>query len=197
HRGGLLTQAAVLSLTSDGTRHRPIHRGKWVMESIIGRSPPPPPANVKPVEPTPATQPKATLRQKLAAHMNDANCAACHKKLDPLGFAFDNYDAIGRYRTEEQVRDGSGANPPIDASGVLVDGRQFTDASGLKKILVADVEKFNAAYVEKLATYALRRAMTIDDREQLAKLAQHSQANEYRLATLVEALVLSDLFQSR
>ena len=95
-------------------------RGKWVMESIIGRSPPPPPANVKPVEPTPASQPKATLRQKLAAHESDANCAACHKHIDPLGFAFDNYDAIGRWRTQERVVDGSGDNPPIDASVVAV-----------------------------------------------------------------------------
>ena len=197
HRGGLLTQAAVLSLTSDGRRHRPVHRGKWVMESIIGRSPPPPPANVKPVEPTPANQPKATLRMKLAAHKSDANCAACHNKIDPLGFAFDNYDAIGRWRTTEAVSDGSGDNPPIDASGELVDGRKFADAAGLKQILLADLDKFNAAFVEKLATFALRRAMTIDDRTQLANIAQQSRAADYHLAAIVEALILSDLFQSR
>ncbi|MDB5341911.1 MAG: hypothetical protein JWP89_288 [Schlesneria sp.] len=197
HRGGLLTQASVLTLTSDGTRHRPIHRGKWVMESIIGRSPPPPPANVKPVEPTPPTQPKTTLRMKLVAHLSDANCASCHKKIDPLGFAFDNYDAIGRYRTEELVKDGTGNNPVIDASGQLVDGRKFHDAEGLKEILLSDLDKFNAAFIEKLSTYALRRAMTIDDRKQLTDLAQHSQHDGHRLASIVEALVLSELFQSR
>lgn len=197
HRGGLLTQASVLTLTSDGSRHRPVHRGKWVMESIIGRSPPPPPANVKPVEPTPATQPKATLRMKLAAHMSDANCAACHKKIDPLGFAFDNYDAIGRWRTEEVLKEGMGDNPPIDASGQLVDGRKFQNADGLKEILMSDLDKFNAAFIEKLATYALRRAITIDDRSHLATLAQQSQQQDYRLAAIIEALVESDLFQSR
>lgn len=197
HRGGLLTQASILTLTSDGTRHRPVHRGKWVLESIIGRTPPPPPANVKPVEPTPAKQPKATLRMKLAAHLSDANCAACHKKIDPLGFAFDNYDAIGRWRTEEVVSDGTGSNPLVDASGQLADGRAFQNAQELKQLLMEDLDKFNAAFIEKLATYALRRAMTIDDRTQLATLSRQSQKDGYRLASIVEALILSDLFQSR
>jgi hypothetical protein len=197
HRGGLLTQAAVLSLTSDGTRHRPVHRGKWVLESILGKSPPPPPANVKPIEPTPATQPKATIRMKLDAHKSDPNCAACHRRIDPLGLAFDNYDAIGRWRTEEVVNDGSGANPKVDAGGVLHDGRAFADPVAFKKLLVADVDKFNAAFVDKLATFALRRTTTLADRDQLAKVAAAGKAADYKLATTVEALVLSDLFQQR
>ena len=197
HRGGLLTQAGVLSLTSDGQRHRPVHRGKWVLESIFNKPPPPPPANVKPIEPTPAGQPKATLRMKLEAHKTDANCAACHRKIDPLGVAFDNYDAIGRWRTEEVVRDGEGNNPKVDASGVLPDGRTFADGAELRRLLVADTDKFAAAFVEKLATYALRRAMTMDDRCALATLATQTKATDYHLRGIVEAFVVSDLFQQR
>jgi hypothetical protein len=197
HRGGLLTQAGILTLTSDGTRHRPVHRGVWVMESILGRTPPPPPANVPPIEPTPAKSPKATLRMKLDAHKSDPNCAACHRKIDPLGFAFDAYDAIGRWRTIEIVRDGAGDNPKVDASGELPDGRKFADAAAFKKLLLEDVDKFNAAFLEKLATYALRRGMSVDDRAALAELAKKSKAADYKLATLVETLAVSELFQKR
>ncbi len=134
---------------------------------------------------------------KLEAHKSDANCAACHRKIDPLGLAFDNYDAIGRWRTEEVVSDGEGQNPPVDASGELPDGRKFADATELKHLLAADTDKFAAAFVEKLATYALRRAMTIDDRRALATLAEQSKALDYRLKEIVEALVTSELFQTR
>jgi len=197
HRGGLLTQAAILSLTSDGTRHRPVHRGKWVLESIIGKPPPPPPANVPPIEPTPATQPKATLRNKLDAHKHDETCAACHRKIDPLGLAFDNYDAIGRWRTVEIVGDGAGDNPKVDASGELPDGRKFADAAAFKKLLLGDIDKFNAAFIEKLATFGTRRAMTIDDRAGLAAIAKQSKAADYRMPAIIEALVTSDLFLKR
>jgi hypothetical protein len=103
HRGGLLTQAAVLSLTSDGTRHRPVHRGVWVSETVFGRTPPPPPPNVEPLQPTPADKPKATIRRSAAGpHNASQSAASCHRKIDPLGFAFENYDAIGRWRTTER-----------------------------------------------------------------------------------------------
>jgi len=197
HRGGLLTQASILCLTSDGTRHRPVHRGVWVMESILGRVPPPPPANVPPIEPTPAKSPKATLRMKLDAHKSDPTCASCHRKIDPLGFAFDAYDAIGRWRTVEIVRDGSGDNPKVDASGELPDGRRFADAAEFKKRMLEDLDRFQAAFLEKLATYALRRGMTVDDRELLAGLAREGKAADYRLGTIVEALAVSELFQKR
>ncbi|HWB04469.1 MAG TPA: DUF1592 domain-containing protein [Verrucomicrobiales bacterium] len=197
HRGGLLTQAAVLSLTSDGQRHRPVHRGKWVLEAVFNKPPPPPPANVKPIEPTPAGQPKATLRMKLDAHKSDETCAACHRKIDPLGLAFDNYDAIGRWRTEEIVSDGAGANPKVDASGMMPDGRKFADAMEFKHLLAGNADKFAAAFAEKLATYALRRTLTLDDRRALSALTAKSKADDYRLAGMIESLVTSGLFQQR
>ncbi|MFM7110365.1 MAG: DUF1592 domain-containing protein, partial [Planctomycetota bacterium] len=127
HRGGLLTMGAVLGLTSDGTRHRPVHRGVWVSEAIFNKTPPPPPANVSAIEPNPPNSPKATLRQKIEAHRNNANCAACHAKIDPLGLAWDNYDAIGQWRTHEKVPQGTGKDPAVDPSGVMPDGREFKD----------------------------------------------------------------------
>ncbi len=197
HRGGLLTQAAILSLTSDGTRHRPVHRGVWVMESIFGKSPPPPPANVDPIEPNPVDSPKATIRMKLEAHKHDANCAACHRKIDPLGLAFDNFDAIGRWRTEEIVQKGTGANPKVDASGVLPDGRTFAGPKEFRQLLSSNVDQFNDTFIKKLATYTLRRTMTVDDREDLEAIAAESQASDYRVRDLLETFVLSDLFQKR
>jgi mono/diheme cytochrome c family protein len=197
HRGGLLTQAAILSLTSDGTRHRPVHRGKWILESIIGKPPPPPPANVPPIRTSAPGQPKATLRAKLEAHREDPNCAACHRKIDPLGLAFDNYDAIGHWRTTEAVRDGAGADPMLDPSGELPDGRAFADAAGLKRLLAADLDRFALAFCDKLATYALRRGMTFADRAELAAIATGAKAQDYHLASLIEQLVASPLFQKR
>ncbi len=196
-RGGLLTQASVLSLTSDGTRHRPVHRGVWVSEAIFGKTPPPPPPNVPAIEPNPVNEPKATIRMKLAAHAQDANCAACHAKIDPLGLAFDHYDAIGRWRDEEVVADGTGENPPVDASGRLPDGREFRDAGEFKKLLAADPAPFARAFVEKLSVYALRRAMTVDDVESLDRLVGLGAPDGYRLRSLVEAFVLSEGFQKR
>ncbi|WP_315853406.1 DUF1592 domain-containing protein [Bremerella alba] len=197
HRGGLLTQAAILSLTSDGTRHRPVHRGVWVMESIFGKSPPPPPANVEPIEPNPVDSPKATIRMKLEAHKHDPNCAACHRKIDPLGLAFDNFNAIGQWRDEEIVQSGTGANPKVDSSGVLPDGREFAGPKEFRQLLLANVDDFNNTFIKKLATYSLRRTMTIDDRDDLAAIAAQSRAQQYQVRDLVETFVLSDLFQKR
>ena len=197
HRGGLLTQASILSLTSDGTRHRPVHRGKWVLESIIGKPPPPPPANVPAIKTSAPNEPKTSLRAKLEQHREDANCAACHRKIDPLGLAFDNYDAIGHWRTEEAVPDGAGENPKLDPSGELPDGRKFADAAGLKKLMLADLDKFAAAFTEKLATYALRRGMTFADRTELKQIVEQNKPGGYEVSALVQSLVLSDLFQKR
>ncbi len=197
HRGGLLTQASILGLTSDGTRHRPVHRGKWILESIVGKAPPPPPANVPAIKTSAPNQPKASLRAKLEAHRQEPTCMACHRKIDPLGLAFDNYDAVGRWRTEEAVTDGAGANPAIDPAGELPDGRRFADSAALRKLILADVDKFAAALTEKLATYAMRRTLTFADRAELKRIADRSRGDDYKLASLIEALITSDLFQKR
>ena len=197
HRGGLLTHASVLMLTSDGTRHRPVHRGVWVSEAIFAKTPPPPPPNVEPLEPTPSNQPKATIRQQLEAHSTHANCAACHQRIDPLGFAFDNFDAIGRWRTEEVMKTGQGANPPVNASGKLSDGRTYDGPDTFKQLLVQDLDRFTEAFVEQLATFALRRAMTTDDAAALKAIARASKTDGYRLQPVIERFVLSDLFQKR
>ena len=195
HRGGILTHASILSLTSDGVRHRPVHRGVWLSESIFGKSPPPPPANVNPI-PTNPTGPKATLREKLEAHIHDANCAACHAKIDPLGLAFENYDAIGRWRTEE-ITDGIGDNPKVSAAGKLPDGREYKTAEEFKQLLLNDLDAFNLTVIEKVATYGLRRSMTLTDRDALKLIAAKSKEADYRLRDLLENFVTSDLFQTR
>ena len=197
HRGGLLTQAAILSLTSDGTRHRPVHRGVWVSEAIFGRTPPPPPPNVEPLEPTPSDKPKATIRDQLQAHATHTTCASCHAKIDPLGFAFENYDAIGGWRMHERVKGGIGNDPPVQAGGILPNGKTFQGADDFKQLLVADVDRFAEAFVEQLATYALRRVMTVDDKAAIKAIAAQSKPDEYRLRSILENMVLSDLFQKR
>jgi len=196
HRGGLLTQAAILSLTSDGVRHRPVHRGVWVSEAIFGRTPPPPPANVDPLPTTGIDSKKATLRMKLEAHIRNPNCAACHAKIDPLGLAFENYDAIGRWRTEE-VTDGKGENPTVDASGKFPDGRGYQNPDDFKKLLLGDLDAFNLTFIEKLATYGLRRTTSFGDRDDLKAIAAAAKSKDYRLKDIIEAFVCSDLFQKR
>jgi mono/diheme cytochrome c family protein len=196
-RGGLLTMGAVLGLTSDGTRHRPVHRGVWLSEVILGKTPPPPPANVPAIEPNPPTSPKATLRDKLEAHRNDANCAACHAKLDPLGLAWDNYDAIGQWRTREKVADGVGEDPLVNPAGAMPDGRAFRDAEEFKQRLLENRDQLARAFIEHLGTYALRRVLTFDDQDDLAAIQADAKKSDYRVRDLVRAVALSDLIQKR
>ena len=197
HRGGLLTTGAILGLTSDGTRHRPVHRGVWVSETIFGKTPPPPPANVDPIEPNPPDSPKATIRQKIEAHAQNANCAACHRKIDPLGLAFDQYDAIGQWRTHERVEKGQGDDPPVNPSGALPDGRAFANAMQFKQLLLDDRDRFLEAFVEHLCTYALRRVLTVDDREDVRAIVKEAKQKNYRLKDIVRTVALSDLIRKR
>jgi hypothetical protein len=197
NRGGLLTTGAILGLTSDGTRHRPVHRGVWVSEAIFGRTPPPPPANVDPIEPNPSESPKATIRQKIEAHAQNANCAACHRTIDPLGLAFDQFDAIGQWRTHERVEKGIGGDPLVDPSGKLPDGRTFAGAEQFKQLLLEDRDRFLKAFVEHLCTYGLRRVLTIDDRQDMQSIVDEAKQKQYRLKDIVRAVALSELMKKR
>ena len=196
-RGGLLTMGAVLGLTSDGTRHRPVHRGVWLSEVILNRTPPPPPANVDPIEPVPPDGDKITVRRRLEMHATDTNCASCHAKIDPLGFAWDNYDAIGQWRTREQVPTGRGQNPAVDASGVMPDGRPFRDANEFKRRLLDDRDKVARAFIEHLCTYALRRVLTVDDEDDLNAIQAEAGKGDYRVGDIIRAVALSDLIRKR
>ena len=197
HRGGLLTMGAVLGLTSDGTRHRPIHRGVWLSETIFGKTPPPPPANVPAIEPPTPQSPKASLRDKLTAHSTNPNCAACHAKIDPLGFAWDNYDAIGQWRTKEKVPAGVGADPEIKPAGELPDGRAFKDSAAFKQLLIADRDVVARAFVEHLCTYALRRVLTFDDKADIDAIVAEAKEHDYRLRDTIRAVATSELMRKR
>jgi Protein of unknown function (DUF1592)/Protein of unknown function (DUF1588)/Protein of unknown function (DUF1595)/Protein of unknown function (DUF1585)/Protein of unknown function (DUF1587)/Planctomycete cytochrome C len=197
HRGGLLTMGAVLGLTSDGTRHRPVHRGVWVSEAIFNKTPPSPPANVEPIEPNPPQSPKATIREKLTAHAQNASCAACHQAIDPLGFALDQYDAIGQWRTHERVAAGTGEDPLVNASGMMPDGRAFKDASQFKQLLLEDRDKIARAFIEHLCTYALRRVLTVDDQDDLRLIEVVAKKNQYRVKDIVREVALSKLMRKK
>jgi hypothetical protein len=196
-RGGLLTMGAVLGLTSDGTRHRPVHRGVWLSEVVLGKTPPPPPANVDPIEPPTPQSPKATLREKIEAHRNDVNCSACHAKIDPLGLAWDNYDAIGQWRTHEKVAAGLGADPLVNPAGELPDGRVFKDANEFKQRLLEDRDKIARAFIEHLSTYALRRVLSFDDQEDLNAIQAEAKKTNYRIQDIVRAVAISELMRKR
>jgi mono/diheme cytochrome c family protein len=197
HRGGLLTMGGVLGLTSDGTRHRPVHRGVWVSESIFNNTPPSPPANVDPIEPIPPKGTKITIRQRIEAHARNASCAACHRNIDPLGLAFDQYDAIGQWRTLERVSTGVGEDPMVDASGVMPDGRPFTNSVQFKQLLLEDRDQVARAFIEHLCTYALRRVLTVDDRDDLKSIQEEAKKNQYRVKDMVRAVALSELIRKR
>jgi mono/diheme cytochrome c family protein len=197
HRGGLLTMGATLGLTSDGTRHRPVHRGVWLSQVILDKTPPPPPPNVPAIEPNPPKSPKATLREKLEAHRSNANCAACHARIDPLGLAWDNYDAIGQWRTREKVAAGLGEDPLINPAGAMPDGRPFKDANEFKRLLIEDHDKFVRAFIEHLSTYALRRVLTFDDDADLKAIEAEVKKGQGGVKDIVRAVALSELMRKR
>ena len=145
----------------------------------------------------PPTGNKITIRQRIEAHAQIANCAACHRTIDPLGLAFDQYDAIGQWRTHEHVPTGVGPNPLVNASGIMPDGRKFADSVQFKQLLLEDRGQIARAFIEHLCTYALRRVLTVDDRDDLDLIAAEAKKNQYRVKDIVRAVAQSDLIRKR
>jgi mono/diheme cytochrome c family protein len=189
HRGGVLTMAGVLALNSNATRTSPVKRGKFVLEEILNTPPPPPPANVPPLDD--GKQLTGTLRQIMEQHRDNPLCASCHQKMDPMGFAFENFDAIGAWRE----KDASGF--AIDASGVLPDGGKFNGAPGLKTVLDAKKDLFLKCLSDKMLTYAIGRGLEYYDKRSVEQIAAALAKNNYRFSSLVLEIVKSDPFQMR
>ncbi len=145
----------------------------------------------------PANGHQITIRQRIEAHAKTASCAACHRNIDPLGLAFDQYDAVGRWRTTEVVPTGIGDNPPVDASGEMPDGRSFKDSVQFKKLLMDDRDQITRAFIEHLCTYALRRVLTVDDRDDIQAILAEAGKNEYRVKDIVRAVATSELLRKR
>jgi len=189
-RCGVLTQGSVLTLTSNPTRTSPVKRGKWVLEQILNTPPPPPPPNVGVLPDDGKQMAAATLRQKMEQHRKDPMCAACHKKMDPLGFSLENFDATGAWRSKD-------GDVPIDASGVLPDGTKFQGAPELTAILIKKKGDFVRSMSEKLLTYALGRGVEAFDKCSVDQIANTCAANGNRFTALVDAVVMSDPFRKK
>ena len=190
-RGGILTQASVLAVTSNPTRTSPVKRGKWVLEQILGAPPPPPPPDVPELEEKDAAHESASLRQRLEQHRANPACANCHAKMDPIGFAFENFDAVGAFRQKD-------GNFPIDASGVLPDGSSFKGAGELRSMLVEKrKEQFSRALAEKLITYALGRGLEHYDDRTVTQVSKALAGDGYKFSRLVTEIVKSDPFRLR
>jgi hypothetical protein len=189
-RGGLLTQGSILLLTSHAARTSPVLRGKWILDNLLNSPPPPPPANVPTLDESPAGGRKLTTREQVERHRNNAACASCHARIDGLGFALENFDVIGRWRTRDEGGE-------IDPSGNLPNGQTFSGPQGLKKLLLSRSDQFARATVERLLTYGLGRELDARDQPSVRQILRSTEANRYRFSDLIAAIVKSVPFQMR
>ena len=190
NRGGLITQASVLAVTSNPTRTSPVKRGRWILEQFLGAPPPPPPPNVPELPSKSEDVSTASLRKRMEVHRQNPSCANCHAKMDPIGFALENYDAVGAYRTKDGAFD-------IDASGEFADGSKFSGPGDLKSIILAKREDFVRCLAEKMLTYALGRGLEYYDRPTIEKIVRSMPGQEYKIQGMIQEIVLSEPFLKR
>ena len=189
-RGGLLGHGSILTVTSYANRTSPVNRGKWVLENILGTPPPPPPPDVPDLETAEGGQ-ALSMREAMEQHRANPVCASCHRLMDPLGLALENFDAIGRWRDRSETR-GS-----INATGELPDGTPFDGPAGLKDALLRHPERFVTTVTEKLMTYALGRGVEYYDAPAVRAIVRDAAGDGYRLSSLVKGVVRSAPFQMR
>jgi hypothetical protein len=188
HRGGLLGMSAVLAVSSYPNRTSPVLRGKWVLESLLGTPPPPPPPSVPALEENHAGVAAKTIRERLEQHRRDPACAACHSRIDPLGFGLENYDVLGRWRTED-------AGSPVDTKGELPDGTKFDGPDELRAVLMSRKDVFIRNLTSKMLGYALGRGLRIEDSCTVDYIVTRLKENDYAARTLVQEIVLSVPFR--
>lgn len=190
-RGGLLTQPGLLAMNSDGKDSHPLKRGIWMLERILNDPPPPPPPAVPEIDLSDPEIAKLTLKERIENHRDDPACMSCHAKIDPWGIAFENFDAVGSWRTEVQGR-------PVDAISTLFNNQKLEGMDGLKRFLLENrQDQFMRALTHKLTTYALGRPLTFGDRSNIDQLTAEARKQGDGLATMVTLIATSELFQSK
>jgi hypothetical protein len=190
-RGGLLTQAGLLAMNSDGKDSHPLKRGIWLLKSLLNDPPPPPPPAVPVIDLADPEIAKLTLKQRIENHRNQPACLSCHAKIDPWGIAFENFDAIGNWRTQIQGQ-------PVEASSVLLNGHKLNGLEDLKRFLLENrQDQFVRAMVHKMTTFAIGRPLTLGDRASIDKITADLRTKGDGLATMVMVITNSELFQSK
>jgi hypothetical protein len=189
---GLLARASVMAITTYPNRNSTVLRGKWVLDNILASPPPPPPADVPPLEATKAAEGQGalTLRERMEIHPANPVCAVCHNQMDPIGFGLENYDAIGKWRTEEEGK-------PINASGKLPNGIEFEGPAELQQALLSNPEIIVSAFTQKLLTYALGRPVEQFDMPTVREIIENSEDNDYRFSSIVFGIINSTPFNMR
>jgi hypothetical protein len=190
-RGGLLGEGALLATTSYPDRTSPVLRGKWLLNNIFGLPVPPPPPGVDTNLENKPGAPPASMRERLARHRQNPSCSSCHSVIDPLGFALENFDVIGGWRTVDE------SGKPVDASGATVSGETVEGLSGLRALLLAEREQFPRTVTEKLLAYALGRRVEYSDRPAVRKIVRDAAAHDYRWSSLILGIVESPAFLMR
>jgi Protein of unknown function (DUF1588)/Protein of unknown function (DUF1585) len=200
HRGGLVTQASIHCITSNGTRTSPVTRGVWVMKTMLGTDPGLPVANVGEIPTNVPGIDKATVRDRLEIHRENPACARCHDKIDPLGFALENFNACGEWRDQE----GHGYNgrieandPFIDARAKMPDGTEFNGVEGLQRELLKNEDLFLTSLASRMSTYALGRELGFSDSAAVRSFVEHMKRNRYTIRSLIEAIVKSQQFNTK